>query len=440
VTSSEVLSVFARSLGPGDGDELMVRNNTSHEVVLQTFTLYDCENIRQECGTRNLDLVLEPGETRRVGLVEPLDRSAAFRYRWRWTHSASVAPEQRAAARRPAPPVLVLHDSDEARILVDERGRFINLVLPPELFQEARTLEGTQARRSYEAWTRLLLENLGDAFDFVIFAFDHATPHEGSAFGVFYRARNLVEGIGLSTDDRGLAWGSPDRLIGVAHLGQHGYLIGGPSLHELAHAWGQRVIPTVLASHWGFAGVGGQMGGWEPGTLEALGDGRYRARSWGRDRFGLNANGGNRIPYSPLELYLMGLLPPDSVPPFEVADDARWVDSTHTVFEAAAIRTVSVDDLIAEHGARQPAWPHAPTEFRALYVVLSGRPLADGIRNVIDEDVEMFSRPGPGFDTGTRVNFWQATGGRATLRMDGLLELLAPPDPRLEGPDPPAMQ
>ena len=67
-------------------------------------------------------------------------------------------------------------------------------------------------------------------------------------------------------------------------------------------------MPAGSIPHWGVSSVNGQLGGFALSSLEELGEGLYQANP-----FGTFANGGNRLPYSSLELYLMGMIPEEEV-------------------------------------------------------------------------------------------------------------------------------
>jgi hypothetical protein len=122
----------------------------------------------------------------------------------------------------------------------------------------------------------------------------------------------------------------------------------------------------------------------------------------------------------------MGLLPPDSVPPFQVAEDAEWVPESPGLFRASGIKTVTIDDLIVTHGPQVPGFPEAPREFRGAFVVVSSTPLDADTRNTIDEDLADLARPGPR-ELRSVSNFWEATEGRGRLIFDGLVDALRDP-------------
>ena len=123
---------------------------------------------------------------------------------------------------------------------------------------------------------------------------------------------------------------------------------------------------------------------------------------------------------------MMGLLPPDSVPPFQVAQDAEWVSESAGLFRASRIKTLTIDDLIATHGPRIPGLPQAPREFRGVYVVVSSTPLDAATRNQIDGDLANLARPCPR-EVRRFPNFWEATEGRGRLVLDGLVEAIRDP-------------
>jgi hypothetical protein len=85
-------------------------------------------------------------------------------------------------------------------------------------------------------------------------------------------------------------------------------------------------------------------------------------------------------PFAPLELYLMGLIAADGVPPFEVAVEPVRIHAKAPLveFTASGFQTVSIEDLVAANGPRKPAYPDAPRHFRLGLVVLVGAALSPG--------------------------------------------------------------
>ena len=184
---------------------------------------------------------------------------------------------------------------------------------------------GNQSSTDVRTMTSRLYTVFDDLFDFVFFI-NNADVNPGGYSGRHYGVKNDIEGIGSSLFDNTSLYGSDGQLQSVLHLRTLSNLRGGPSLHEIMHRWANRLddIPNSGA-HWGFSSVGGQLGGWAPGTLTFLGGNSYDADGVnGGSGFGTIANGGNGVPFSPLELYLMGLTSTTTVEALQVAENASF--------------------------------------------------------------------------------------------------------------------
>ncbi len=267
-----------------------------------------------------------------------------------------------------------------------------------------------------------------DDFDFLIFVSNLYSFNRTSTWRVEYSAyyqgvSNDVRGIGkrLFSDSR--AWGSEGALQGAIFIGYADRLfISGP--HELMHRWGNTIVPTVHGAHWGFSSANGEIGGFDIADLVDHGGGRYSA-----GEFGTGGRGGPERFYSPIELYIAGLIPPEEVPDLWVAEDGEWLDERtddgDRLFTASRVRTYTIEDIIDEHGKRVPDHRTSQKEFRAAVVLLidENHPLYKWQLDRLSGAIDSFSHPGANsfyayrFDT---YNFWEATGGRATITMDGL--------------------
>lgn len=90
------------------------------------------------------------------------------------------------------------------------------------------------------------------------------------------------------------------------------YIRNEPFLYEIAHTRAHKnFISTTVVGHWSYAGVLGQLGGFD--ALVNLVGNSYQGSLNGRDGFGPFTNGGNGIPYGNLELYLMRLIDTDAL-------------------------------------------------------------------------------------------------------------------------------
>ena len=275
---------------------------------------------------------------------------------------------------------------------------------------------------SQDTLVKALLRDYGDLFDYLVVVTDlpSSSPQYGYA-GQYTDLRNSVAGIGK----RVFGWRVyGERLKGFIHLSYFDPAhFPGTLAHEIMHAWANFIIDAGLP-HWGFSSANGVLGGFDAGQLVDLGGGRYTAGSFDPV--------GNRLPYSPVELYLAGLVPPDEVPELWVANDGAWsggVDASgNRVFTASNTEMWSIERVIEENGARTPSWLDSQKTFRAAAMLIVDDPAgSQDIARELSEALRVFSVPGPDGDPGS-YNFWEATGGRATLATDRLGVANRPPE------------
>ena len=257
-------------------------------------------------------------------------------------------------------------------------------------------------------------EYFSDAFDFLIFMPNLITAqldHEVSIADFYAHVGNNVRGIGLDVffDD---SWGSAGKLQGAIFSSSAAYsttfdhtrLIRGNTLHELMHRWGNYIVRPYL--HFGDTSSNGQLGGFDIATLVDHGGGLYSA-DWGPSYKG----------YSPIELYLAGYIPPEDVPDLVVAEDLEGRPDKFTV---SRFKTYTIENIIAEHGPRVPDHSQAQKDFRAAVILLISEefPATRWILETLSNDVTLFSHAGGNqFEW---YNFYEATGDRGTITMDGL--------------------
>lgn len=268
-----------------------------------------------------------------------------------------------------------------------------------------------------------------DEFDYVLLLWDVDEIPPDAPVGMFSRS---IEG-----GDRCMAVIRTDcpRFLGTVTItfslrgdpGRDGFN-SGPLLHEMAHAVGNFVLPTAWPSHWGYAGVWGQLGGWNPASLKDLGGGQYQV-----DAFGEFANGGNSIPYAPLELYLMGLLPQSDVPSTRVANDLQWVDRAKGIFTAGSFSTFTAEQIGEMLGDKRPDMKLARRSFRIATIVLTAEPkLAEDKARHLSMGASYFSHSEPltSYTLSTNsqyrssvFNFRAATRSLAEVRFAGVSSL-----------------
>ena len=92
------------------------------------------------------------------------------------------------------------------------------------------------------------------------------------------------------------------------------------------------------------------------------------------------------------------------------------------MFTASQIRTYTIEEIIAEHGARVPDVSQSQKEFRGAVILLvyEKYPATREALETLSADVSWFSHPDE--DESRRYNFYEATGGRGAIIMDSLSE------------------
>ena len=310
---------------------------------------------------------------------------------------------------------LALTDEFPGSQLVQLIGDNFLVLSVPEDLTEKHVYNGLPL----EDYAREIYRWFADEFDYLIFLSNLSSIRDSNSpyFGTYRPVMNDTEGTGRNIFfDSGP--GSAGKLRGMLHFPYRAGLWNGPGLHELMHTWANFAVPTAVGGHWGFSSADGQLGGFDRDNLVELGGGRYRAGD-----FGTFANGGNGVPYSPIELYFAGLIPPGEVPDLWVAADGEWADDGS--FTASDVRDYSIEDIVAEHGRRVPASSTAQRHFRAMAVLLmDDRSISLRQAEQLSEHVSTFSHPGDEDDY--LYNYYEATGGRGTIAMDGLSQVRRP--------------
>ena len=290
-------------------------------------------------------------------------------------------------------------------------------------------LNGSITAAQVQAMTQRIYQYFPDQFDHILFVDN--TPDVSPLspyFGVTFGAKNETLGTGERLFNNTALFGSAGRLQTAIHLASEQDLRVRTSLHELLHLNANFLpeLQSTVGGHWGFSSVGGQLGGWAPGTLRSIGPGLYDAdgpngRSYFFTAFGDIYDGD--IAYSNLELYLEGLIDATQVDPVQYATTPRFTNQALGQFSATSIQTLTIDNIISKEGLRIPTPATSQKNFRGLTVVITANPLTQPELDKFDTDVELLGKAGSDGDP-TVLNFWEATGGRATLQLDGLTSFL----------------
>jgi len=253
-----------------------------------------------------------------------------------------------------------------------------------------------------------------DPFDFAVIFHTRTT---GDGIPRSLSVKNDVAGIGLDTYDHSADYGSAGALQQVVF--QNAHTLGLEINHEFGHRWAAYLNRSALnltlpnGVHWGPSDHVGQMGN---GPFLQSEGGQFRVTNAdGSDHFISN-------PYSDLELYLMGLARADDVTPLRFVTDRGVNVQFGALLPAAATQLVTIDDIIAVYGARQPSVAASQTAFRAAFVVMSDHFLAEAeytLTTVIARYLAGTSsggqRTGGLFEVSDPPSFGACTRFRATL-------------------------
>ena len=321
----------------------------------------------------------------------------------------------------------VLAAAQNHPITIHANQRVVSLQMSPAEYSDWIQKDEFESDAKREALVQDIYRKFNDEFDFIFLVLnEEESPANIDYAGQLISISNKTAGLGNKAFDYAKDYGSAGRLKSVMALTGSDYVMSGPSLHELMHTWGNFGIQTAafdpfggggaisnFKPHWGFTGgnVEGQLGGFKQSTLvENVGG---KATRYKTAPFGQFANGGNGVPYSEFELYLMGMLPSAGVAAFDVFRGITAYDDKTNEFEAATRVRYDQARIVSELGERIPASAAAQKDFRLLIVVLCGAPLTASEWAAYDKDSEAFGKPGS--DGSFLYNFWEATGGRGTM-------------------------
>ena len=272
--------------------------------------------------------------------------------------------------------------------------------------------------------TNHIYQYFQDEYDFIFIVSDNdVLPSGVGYYGRFYGVSNDISGIGMNIYDYSGGYGSAGKLKGVMHFPYRGGIESGPTLHELAHNWGNFILDTGLPSHWNSTGFSsrGQLGGYDNNSFAVESGDIVNGGTFSADSFGTFANGGNGLAYNDVELYLMGMISKDEVGTVQVATnpaDTTGAEWTKRYFTADKIETKTFTQLLADASVadRVPTSATSQKSFRILTVLANNLTSEQNDIDEMNQTISRFSLPGP--DSSSLYNFYEATGGRATLQAD----------------------
>lgn len=248
---------------------------------------------------------------------------------------------------------------------------------------DAKNPDGSINDQPRQAIAREYFKAHGDV-DFLVYlsTFDYAMC-QPTALGFYNTVRNETLGINQPIMNISAAYGSSGMIQGTIDMGNVTSFASnpyGPKLeevlntlgHELMHRFGAFVrfknpdgtLNTGLlgkdGSHWSY-------------LLDTQGS-LMLGNAWKDNGDGTFTSSTNREIYSPLDLYLMGMIPKEQVPPMLLIDNPA-IDKTKLPELGATItgtaQTVTIDDIIAAEGVRIPDSTQSQKQFTIGYVLLT---------------------------------------------------------------------
>jgi len=228
---------------------------------------------------------------------------------------------------------------------------------------------------------------------------------------------NSVKNIGMKLFDNSAHFGSSGRLKSVIY-----HSFGGDGIidHEMGHTWGINLghslgllttaQGSVVFGHWNeLTDIQGQMGAYYFADNGNVGHFAYN----GNDTWNLVANT-TVEPYSPLELYVMGLIPPEEVPPVHILKEPDL--SSISNITASSVQTIKIEDIMqAEGGPRDPEYSKSQKDFTMAFIVTQDVPYNDSAYAYFSLISYGLMTKNPPREHNSLAPFYWATGGRGTL-------------------------
>ena len=286
--------------------------------------------------------------------------------------------------------------------IIDQTDSFVQIPIPSNEWKAKWTeavIESTGTQiKIVDAIQRLF----PDKFDFLIIAHNFEDrPADWPAYaGKFMRYQNNVQGLGVPIfDDKHISQNLKGIIVDPTYRLEHGLLI-----HEILHNWGQRVIPDDR-KHWDAVEIRGALGGLGQ-NVQPNGDGTYTIDEEANRVY----PGVTTLPN--IELYLMGLVPAESVQPLTWYEGLELIksDEISTIIRANQ-RITTIEEIVSKHGARQPNWQNSQKEFRGIVVLVTPQAISQSLSNQLDSQIRGFEE-----------YFSTVTSGLARLSLTGLTQ------------------
>ncbi|RKD90423.1 T9SS type A sorting domain-containing protein [Mangrovibacterium diazotrophicum] len=326
-------------------------------------------------------------------------------------------------------------------IVIPRSGKFVISLVADSTYQKW----GQPTWEILKGLTQPVFERIDGDYDFV-FVVMNSYPENAAAVGLSYGISNDVSNIGRRIFDLSSYYGLPSGTKSVIWLSDKSNVPYGPSLHEISHTWGNFLFHTKAIQqnsllpegveeidyrpHWGVASAGGQLGGFAEFVTDVDGvENKYQAYMKGTPGFGQNVNGGNSVPYSNIELYLMGMISLAEVNPlscfYKLSVDSYSDFRSNGIFYSDSVVVFDQETILDTFGERFPKSSDAQKDFEVLFVLLANRMPTNEEQEELEAGIDYLTFKGED-DISSLYNFFEATGGRGTLSAPVLTDSVKP--------------
>jgi MYXO-CTERM domain-containing protein len=240
------------------------------------------------------------------------------------------------------------------------------------------------------AVTQRFYTRYDDVFDEIIVA---TTFNDEGAQATAYEisAQNEARGIGRKVFDQSAAWGSKNKklfafvnMMQWTQFGNAEQIASSNSgfypvlAQEFAHRWLSFLRYTDVNGVVSLGMLGRDASHWAS-TLQAYGS-VMDGNNFVDDGDGWYSLKGSNFTYSPLDLYGMGLVGKEEVPPFflvrdAVTDKGRKVNPEQGLFGVVKIQgtreDITIDQVITAEGERSPQAANSAHDFRVAFVLVT---------------------------------------------------------------------
>ncbi|RME85160.1 MAG: hypothetical protein D6775_03540 [Caldilineae bacterium] len=211
---------------------------------------------------------------------------------------------------------------------------------------------------------------LGDDYDFLLLLQEPSRMANRHYMGI----RNDIQGIGLTIFDASADYGSSGRLQGIVYYPLSTYYDGAEETfsHEIGHRW-MVFLKDVdgllgIGPHWPVSTLAQGIMGYNSATSSQGLSFPYTVQDNGNGTYTLTP--AQHHTFNDMELYLMGLVPPQAV-----GDHIVFVDQEQTLCNGCILQgpvnIVRADDIIKVYGQRAPSYARAQREFRVASIIVT---------------------------------------------------------------------